>query len=273
MALTDTHCHLDIEQFDPDRGAVIERAAQAGIARILIPGLNLTSSRAAVDMAASHLMLYAAVGVHPTETLNVERSTFNELHQLAKKPKVKAIGEIGLDYCREATPHGLQKQALGEQLELAAELNLPVVIHLREKNDAENGNAASDLTQILEAWVDRLRGVRSPLAERPGVLHSFSGSLETAQAALRLGFYIGVTGPVTYKNAGRRQEIIASLPLEKLLLETDAPFLAPHPQRGRRNEPAYVQHIADKIAALHTCTPEHVARITSANAQRLFGWE
>jgi len=270
LSLTDTHCHLDFNKFDPDRSAVLERAARAGVERILIPGLTLTSSRAAVKLAESHPMLFAAVGIHPTETSNVERSTLEQLRNLAQHPKVGAIGEIGLDYYWDAAPHDLQQRALQAQLDLAAELGLPVVIHLREKGDAPDGPCASDLLNILEKWGTGLRSRGEALAERPGVLHSFSGSLETARRAIGLGFYIGVTGPVTYRKD--RQELIAALPLERLLIETDSPFLAPAPHRGKRNEPAFVALIADKIAALHQCTIEQVAIATSANANSLFGW-
>ncbi len=160
---------------------------------------------------------------------------------------------------------------MGEQLDLAAELGLPVVIHLRERGDAPDGPCVADLLKRLEDWVAGLRSGNDPLAERPGVLHSFSGSLKTAQQAIRLGFYIGVTGPVTYRKD--RQELIAALPLERLLIETDAPFLAPAPHRGKRNEPAFVALIADKIATLHHISLETAAEATTSNALRLFNWK
>ncbi len=280
VTLTDTHCHLDFRAFDPDRPAVLERAAQAGVERILIPGLTPTSSRAAVRLAESHPMLFAAVGVHPTEASKVEsqtsdfrRPTLDNLRELARSPKVVAIGEIGLDYYWDAAPHDLQQRVLREQLDLAADLGLPVVIHLREKGDAADGPCAQDLLNILQDWVARLEREASPLVGRAGVLHSFAGSLETARRAVELGFFIGVTGPVTYKNAIARREVAASLPLERLLIETDAPFLTPVPRRGQRNEPAYVRHIADKIAEIHQRTAEEIAALTTANANRLFCWE
>ena len=271
--LSDTHCHLDLEKFDPDRGAVLERAIQAGVNRILIPGLSLASSLSAVKLAESHPLLFAAVGVHPTEASEVQRSTFDDIKRLAGHPKVKAIGEIGLDYYWDSAPHDLQQKVLKEQLALAAELQLPVVIHLREKGDASGGECASDLLKILQEWVTGLSGAKSPLAGRPGVLHSFSGRLEMARAAISLGFSLGVTGPVTFKNGQPRQELVAALPLESILIETDAPFQAPHPHRGERNEPAYVRLIADKIALVQACTTEQVAAATSGNAERLFAWE
>jgi len=267
--LTDTHCHLDLNKFDSDRDAVIQRASDAGLTRILIPALTLDSSRVADKLAESHPMLFAAIGVHPNDALTWNDETRDDLKKLAAaSKKIVAIGEIGLDYYWSDAPHDIQQQILKEQLTLAEELNLPVVIHLREKNDAEHGECASDLMKILEDWAIRLKSRK----EAMGVLHSFSGSLETAQRAINLGFYIGVTGPVTYKNADKKRQVIASLPLDRLLIETDAPFLAPIPHRGKRNEPAFVSHIADKIAEIHSHTPQEVAMITTSNAARLFSW-
>lgn len=271
MTLTDTHCHLDSIKFDADRDEVLLRAQQAGITRILIPGVTWSSSQSAVELAENHGILFAATGIHPTEVTGVDGSTLNDLRKLAKHPKVKAIGEIGLDYYWDRAAHDLQQKVLKEQLELAAELSLPVVIHFREKGDAADGECASDLLKILEEWTDSLRREKSPLAGRPGVLHSFSGSAETARQAMRLYFYLGVTGPVTYRKD--RAALIATLPRERLLIETDAPYMAPVPQRGKRNEPAFVRHIADKIAMLQSCTVEEVEAATCANAARLFSWE
>lgn len=281
--LTDTHCHLDLDKFDSDREEVLERAARAGVERILIPGLTIASSRIVLKLAQSHPALYAAVGVHPTEAGSWEMETSNELRGLVSgttgasgsfgSPKVVALGEIGLDYYWDSAPHELQREVLRRQLALAAEAGLPVVLHMREAGDAPHGECASDLLKILEEWCAGLTSTKNPLALRPGTLHSFSGSLETAHSALELGFCIGVTGPVTFKNALRRQEIVATLPLDRILIETDAPFLAPHPLRGKRNEPAYVRLIADKIALLHSCSLERIAAATSENARRLFLWK
>ena len=273
MTLTDTHCHLDFHKFDADRPEVMERATRAGLTRILVPSISVDSSREVVRLVAGHGMLYAAVGVHPTEMGGAGRETWGALRELARHPKVVALGEIGLDYYWDTAPHEVQQAMLREQLDLAAELELPVVIHFREKGDAADGACASDLMDILEDWAAGLGRGKSPLAGRPGVLHSFSGSHATAERAIGLGFFIGVTGPITYKNADAKRERIAGLPLERLLIETDAPFLAPVPQRGRRNEPAFVRHIADKIAEIHNRTAEEVAACTTANAGRLFCWE
>lgn len=270
--LTDTHCHLDFEKFDADRQDVLARAWEAGLARILIPGIDLRSSVRAVRLAESHPKLFAAIGVHPGDTLTWDGRTRSALRELSINQNVTAIGEIGLDYYWEAAPRDHQKNILVEQLALAEELQLPVVIHLREKEDKAGGECSDDLIRILEHWVEQLENNENPIAERPGVLHSFSSSPEIAQEAVALGFFIGVTGPVTYKNAVERQALIGRIPLERLLLETDAPYLAPVPKRGKRNEPAYVAFIADKIAEIHSSTREQVAQITTANAARLFGW-
>jgi TatD DNase family protein len=272
MRLTDTHCHLDLEKFDADRQAVIERALAIGVTRILVPGITLKSSHTIVHLVGSHPNLFAAVGVHPDEALTWDPQTVPALRELAADLKVVAIGEIGLDYYWDTAPHDYQQMVLKAQLDLAAELQLPVLIHLREKEDAPDGDCARDLIRILEEWAGRLRAEGNPLAGAPGVLHSFSGSVQTAQKAIDLNFYIGVTGPLTFKNAEKRQEIIASLPLERLLIETDAPFLAPLPKRGIRNEPAFVIYIAEKIATLHSITPDQAAELTTSNADRLFGW-
>jgi len=273
MAFTDTHCHLDLEQFNADRAAVIQRAVNAGVTHILIPSLTMTSSGVTAKLAESNSILYAAVGVHPNEAETWDGQTISALKNLAAESlKVVAIGEIGLDYYWNKSSHEEQISILKEQLNLAAELELPVVIHSREKDDAEHGECAEDLIKILEEWVSGLQSKNEALAQRPGVLHSFSGSIETAKSAIYLGFYIGVTGPITYKNAEKKRQVIGNLPLERLLIETDAPYLAPEPHRGKRNEPAFVLHIADKIAEIKSRTPQEVAAATTENAARLFSW-
>ena len=271
--LTDTHCHLDSEAFDEDLPEVIRRALDAGLGRVLVPGINLKSSRRCIELAGEYPAVFAAVGVHPTEVESWETDTADQIRELAGHPKVVAIGEIGLDYYWITDPdqQSRQRDALRAQLELAAELRKPVIVHAREKGDASQGPCFEDLMAMLEAWVESFtrRGLR---AHSPGVLHSFSGSSEIASRAIDLGFYIGVTGPVTYKNAEARRQVIAVLPLERILIETDSPYLAPHPYRGKRNEPAYVAHIADKIAAIHSRSPQDVGTITAENAARLFSW-
>ena len=288
MKFTDTHCHLDFNKFDEDRQAVIQRAIEAGVTRILIPALGLESSSAVIKLAESHPNLYAALGFHPTELDKWNESSIDNLRSLILphpeslsrrergwgEGKIVAIGEIGLDYywVKESDKRAQQREVLKQQLKLAQEVNRPAVIHMREENDAWLGQASIDLLEILGDWHNELRADNHPLAEKPGVLHSYNGNLETAQQAINLNFYIGVTGPVTYKNAQEKRQIVRQLPLERLLIETDSPFLTPVPQRGRRNEPAFVAYIADKIAEIHMTTREQVAEITTVNAARLFGW-
>jgi TatD DNase family protein len=272
LLLTDTHCHLDFHKFDEDRAAVIERAKQAGLVRILIPALSVNSSLSVIKLVESHPLLYAAIGMQPNESLTWDNASISALRKLALTPKVVAIGEIGLDYYWDAAPHNHQQHVFREQLDLAAELELPVVVHLREKDDGIEGACYQDAIQMLEKWVAGLGADKEALRQNPGVLHSFSGSLETARQAIALNFCIGITGPVTFKNAKYKQEMVAQLPLEHLLIETDAPYLSPHPHRGKRNEPAFVCEIADKIAGLQSRNLEDVATITTHNAARLFSW-
>jgi TatD DNase family protein len=296
--LTDTHCHLDFNKFDEDREAVIQRALDAGVGKILIPALELESSKAVIQLANSHPNLFAAIGFHPTDLDTWDESSVENLRALilphttplsqgdeteSRSPferdvrgegKIVAIGEIGLDYywVKESEKQAQQRHVLKEQLQLARDVNLPVIIHMREENDAWFGQASVDLLEILTQWHGELQSQKHPLASKSGVLHSYNGNLETAQTAIAHNFYIGVTGPVTYKNAEEKRQIIRQLPLERLLIETDAPFLTPTPHRGKRNEPAFVAHIADKIAEIHMTTREQVAEITSDNAKNLFGW-
>ncbi len=303
--LTDTHCHLDFNKFDDDRDAVIRRALDAGLTRILVPALDYESALSTLRLADSYPGIFAAVGFHPTDLDKWDESSVEKLRKLTASPdvilsgakdllhrerdssvatnrlpqndmrnKIVAIGEIGLDYywIKEPEKQAQQRDVLKQQLRLAQEVSKPVIIHMREEGDAWFGQASMDLLEILTEWQGQLMAGSNPLVERPGVLHSYNGNLETAQKAIQLGFYIGVTGPVTYKNAEEKRQIIRQLPLERLLIETDAPFLTPAPHRGKRNEPAFVAHIADKIAEIHMTTREQVAEITTANAARLFGW-
>jgi TatD DNase family protein len=274
VILTDTHCHLDMDRFDADRGSVIERALQAGVRRILVPSLDAVSAARITALVNQHSSLFAAVGIHPTSVDSLWQTHISELQLLAAARKVVAIGEIGLDYywVQDVSKRKLQRDALRGQLHLAEACGLPVILHMREHNDATDGSCAADLLRLLDDWVSGLRSRDSDLAERPGVLHSFAGSLDTANAAIGLGFCIGVTGPVTYARAEGRRELVRRLPPESLLIETDAPFLAPEPHRGRRNEPAYVAAIADRIAAVQSRTPSDVATTTSRSAARLFAW-
>ena len=249
----------------PRSSSVLCKPASRGI---LVPGVTVESSRRALRACRR---VSGPLRSHWHSSNRPRRAGWTTLSRLsaalAESPRVVAIGEIGLDYywVTDSEKQAQQREALQAQLMLAQDLHIPVVIHAREKDDAVHGPCADDLISILEQWVQ-------PSSPSPGVLHSFSGSLETAQQALRLGFYIGVTGPVTYKNAAYRREVIAAIPLDRLLIETDSPYLAPHPYRGKRNEPAYVTHIADKIAAIQSRTPQEVVAVTGTNAARLFSW-
>jgi TatD DNase family protein len=262
--LCDTHCHLDLEQFDADRPEVIRRAIENGVTRILDPGIDLAASRKAVELAAHYQQVYAAVGVHPNESSSWNDKDLDEISALGRMPRVLAIGEIGLDYYRQRAPVELQKNAFRAQLAAAASLKLPVIVHSRQ--------SMADVLSELEIWYNRLAKEGSSLAARPGVMHAFEGSLEDARRAFEMHFYIGVGGPVTYHNAAERQALVSAAPLEQILLETDAPFLTPHPHRGERNEPAFTIFTASKIAELKSLPLSTIAGITSANAARLFHW-
>jgi TatD DNase family protein len=263
-ALVDTHCHLDFNVFDEDREQILIRARQAGVTCILNPGIDLESSRNAVKLAQSHKEVYAAVGVHPNDALGWDEATLQEIGELAGSPKVVAIGEIGLDYYWHTTPPDLQKKALRSQLNLAARLGLPVVIHNRE--------ATEDILAILEDWCSQLSASSSLLAKRPGVLHSYSAGERFIQQVMEMNFFIGITGPVTFRKALDLHQLVSTIPLENLLIETDAPFMSPHPHRGQRNEPAFVRYVAERIAILRENTYPVIAGATTANAARLFNW-
>lgn len=265
QTLVDTHCHLNLNLFQDDLVEVLERSLDAGIVRILIPGIDLETSRSAIALCEQDERLYAAVGVHPNDAGTWNEQTLMELRELAKHPRVVAIGEIGLDYYRDHAPHALQVEILHEQLALAAELGKPVVLH--------NRDAMDDLWPIVSSWRMDLARNGAELAEHPGVFHAFDGDAATASQIIAEKFWIGVGGPVTFKNANSRQEMVCALPIANLLLETDAPFLAPHPWRGRRNEPAYIPFICQKVAEIHHLSFEETARETSRNANILLGWE
>jgi TatD DNase family protein len=271
MNLIDTHTHLDFSQFDDDRERVIERASTAGVKVIINVGADLASSQAAVALAEAYPQIYAAVGVHPHDAKTVTGEMLEELGALASHPKVVAVGEIGLDFYRDLSPRDKQRQAFEQQLALASEVGKPVIIHDRE--------AHKEVMAILCRWAcpehfdcaqcklrRRAEGCQQPM----GVLHCFSGDLAMAQEAIKMGFYISMAGPVTFQNARRLRELVRQLPLEKLLVETDCPYLTPDPHRGKRNEPAYVKFVAQEVAHIKGLTLEEVARVTSDNARALF---
>jgi len=269
--LADTHCHLDFNVFDQDRDEVLARAKESGLEFILNPGIDLQSSRAAVQLAEKYPEVFAAVGVHPNDALSWNAEALDELRILARRPKVVAIGEIGLDYYRDRAPQDLQKSIFRNQLALAAEEQLPVVIHTRDAS-AEDRQATADALAILNEWHTELVSRNLQLSARPGVLHSYSGGEAYAEKAIELNLMIGITGPVTFRNAPDLQRVVTGLPIESLLVETDAPFLTPHPFRGQRNEPAYVRYVVEKIAQLHNLSFEAVAQATYTNTGLLFKW-
>jgi TatD DNase family protein len=263
-ALIDTHCHLNLDVFDDDLPAVLRRAEEAGIEKIIVPGVDVETSQKAVALSERHPAIFAAVGIHPNDLESFEESAWKTITGLANHPRVVAIGEIGLDYYRNPHTRGQQKELLHRQLEFAKTIRKPVIIH--------NRDAPEDLLAILSAWQEELSAQGNPLAERPGVMHSFDGDLSLAEQFMKKSFFISLSGPVTFKNAPERQEFARQISLERLVVETDSPYLAPHPHRGRRNEPAYVKLIAEKISGLQEKNLDFVSEITTRNADTLFLW-
>ncbi len=252
--LIDSHCHLNFNKFDDDRVEVIGRAQAEGIAAFINPGTSLADSRQVVTLAEETPPLYAAVGVHPNDAAGVDPSVLADLRVLAQHPQAVAIGEIGLDYYWDEAPRPVQRRVFEQQLALALDLNLPVIIHQRE--------SAADTMDVLRNWGRE---------QHPGlVLHSFSGDQAMADEAIELGFHIGISGPVTFKNARDLPGIVASIPADRLLVETDAPFLSPHPFRGKRNEPARVKMVAEKVAELQNVSFEAMSRQLTRNTVELF---
>jgi TatD DNase family protein len=259
--LADTHCHLVLAQFDKDRIEVIERAQEAGVERILVPGIDLITSRLAVELSQSNANIHAAVGIHPHDARTWDSNTAAEIGELARSAGVVAIGEIGLDYYRNLSTPQQQKHAFLDQLTLAAEIGLPVVIHNRE--------ATQDVIENLLQWS---RDLPESLRGRAGVLHAYSADIETAHLAAEAGFYFGVAGPVTFRSAEPLREVVSQIPITRLLLETDSPYLTPQPFRGKRNEPAYVRFIAEKFAGIMGINESQAADATWQNAATLFDW-
>jgi TatD DNase family protein len=264
LELVDTHCHLNFKDFDQDRDQVVEMARENGITTIVTPAIDLDTCQTAIDCAAKYPAVYAAVGVHPNDAHSWTPGTLSSLRSLAGTQKVVAIGEIGLDHYREASPWDLQEEIFTQQLNLAAECCLPVIIH--------NRNAQEDMIRILKEWHKGLHAAGSRLSTMPGVLHAFSGNIEFAQEMVALGFVLGIAGPVTFHNSSALQEIVRLIPTERLLTETDAPYLSPQPYRGKRNEPANVRIVAEKIAELTGVPLEKIARITTSTAGKLYNW-
>jgi TatD DNase family protein len=261
-ALVDTHCHLMLEAFDRDREQVIQRALTAGVQRIVVPGIDLDSSRKAVLLAEKYNLIFASVGIHPHYAIHWTSSYREEMISLAKSSKVVAIGEIGLDYYRNLSPRRQQIEVFQEQLEIAIELNLPVIIH--------NRDATNDIIEYLDKMSRRHK---LSARKNTGVLHAFSADITTALHVINAGFFVGLAGPITYKNAEGLREIAKKIPLSSILIETDAPYLTPHPYRGKRNEPAYVALVAEHLSKIIGKDYIKTAWTTSKNAARLFGWQ
>ena len=251
--MTDTHAHINSPRFASDLVAVVRRAASANVEAIVVVGVDLPSSRAAVEIAARFPACWAAVGVHPHEAADCARATWRELEALAEAPKVVAIGETGLDYYRMLANRETQQAAFARQLALAAQLQLPVIVHMR----AAYGDVYTMLTQAMPP--------------RQAVLHCFSGDSNQAAAFIDLGCMISLAGPVTFRSAAKLHEVAKVVPSERLLVETDCPYLAPVPHRGTRNEPAYVRYTLERIAHLRGVSSQAFEEITDRNAQTFFG--
>ncbi len=250
--LIDTHAHIEIKEFDEDREVVLKRAKEAGVGYIISVGANLAGSRKAVELAESHENVFAAVGIHPHDVKDMDDTTIQTLRELAKSSKVVAIGEIGLDYFKEFSPKEMQIRRFRELLSLAKELKKPVIIHDRDAHE--------DTLRILKE-----EGVKK------GVVHCFAGDVRFADEILKLGFYISFTGVITFPKAEDAREVVKHVPIERILVETDCPYMAPVPHRGKRNEPAFVTQVAKTIAEVKGFSDEDVARITTLNVKDLFG--
>lgn len=252
--LFDTHTHVNVEEFDEDRVEVIKRAREAGVEEMVVVGFDRTTIDGALALAEAYEFIYAAVGWHPVDAIDATQEDFHRIEQLASHPKVVALGEMGLDYHWDKSPKDVQKDVFKRQIEIAKRVRMPIIIHNREATD--------DILTLLQE-----EGAR----EVGGIMHCFSAGVEEARQCLEMGFYISFGGPVTFKNAKLPKEVAPEIPLDRLLVETDCPFLSPHPYRGKRNEPARVRLIAEKIAELREMSLEALSEKTSDNARRLFG--
>ncbi|WP_226038383.1 TatD family hydrolase [Aquibacillus saliphilus] len=251
--LFDTHVHLNVHQFDEDREEVMVRAKSAGVEYMVVVGFDHETIPKAIELAEAHSNIYAAVGWHPVDAIDMTEKELTWLEELSKHPKVVAIGEMGLDYHWDKSPKDVQKEVFRKQIQLAKKVDLPIIIHNRE--------ATEDIIQLLK---------EEKAEEVGGIMHCYSDSPEYVQECLDMNFYISLGGPVTFKNATLPKEVAKIVPLDRLLIETDCPFLAPHPNRGKRNEPAYVKLVAEKIAELRDTTFEQISQTTTENALRFF---
>ncbi|MDD4600088.1 MAG: TatD family hydrolase [Negativicutes bacterium] len=251
--LFDSHAHIDNVRFDEDRDQVIKRALENGVEGIINAGACMTSSASSIQLAEQYPCVYAAVGVHPHDVKDIKAGDYEQLAEWTKHPKVVAIGEIGLDYYYNLSPRETQQQAFIAQIDVARQTNMPIIIQDRD--------AHGDILQIIKK---EAKGIR-------GVFHCYSGSMEMMREVVNLGFYVAFGGSVTFKNAAKLPAIAAAVPLERLLLETDCPYLTPEPKRGRRNEPSYVKFVAEYIASIRQLEFAVLAEATTNNVKNLFG--
>ncbi len=251
--LFDTHTHVNADEFGEDRSEVIQRAREAGVSRMVVVGFDRPMITKAMALVEEYEDLYAAVGWHPVDAVDMQAEDLEWIESLTHHPKVVALGEMGLDYHWDKSPAEVQKNVFIQQIELAKQVDLPIIIH--------NRDATEDVLSILE---------KESADQVGGIMHCFSADWDAAKRALDLGFYISFGGPVTFKNAKETKEVAAKIPLDRLLVETDCPYLSPHPFRGKRNEPARVKLVAEEIAELKGMSFESLSSITTQNANRLF---
>lgn len=254
MQLFDTHTHLDASQFKEDQEQVIARAVEAGVTRMVNVGFNRETIPTTMELVEKYDFIYAAIGWHPVDAIDMKDDDLEWIAELCRHDKVVAIGEIGLDYYWDTSPKDVQQQVLRRQIGLARELSMPIVIH--------NRDAHEDIVKILR---------EEKAGDVGGIMHSFSGSWETAKLCLDMGFHLSFGGPITFKNARQPKEVLEKVPLDRLLIETDAPYLTPHPFRGKRNESAYVKYVAEAAADIKRISLEELAEITTKNGLERFG--
>ena len=252
--LFDTHAHLNAEQYNEDLEAVIDRAKSEGVSKIVVVGFDRPTIVKAMELAEEYSFIYAAVGWHPVDAIDMTDKDLAWIEELAAHPKVVALGEMGLDYHWDKSPKHIQKEVFRKQIALAKKVKLPIIIHNRE--------ATMDIVEILK---------EEGAHEVGGIMHCFSGSIETAKECTEMNFYLSFGGPVTFKNAKNVKEVAAAIPVERLLIETDCPYLTPHPFRGKRNEPGHVKLVAEELAILKGLSYEELANITMENAKKVFG--
>ncbi|HEY4554004.1 MAG TPA: TatD family hydrolase [Bacillaceae bacterium] len=252
--LFDTHVHLNDAQFEEDLEEVIRRAQSAGVKNMTVVGFDRKTIERALELVEEYDFLYASVGWHPVDAIDMKEEDLVWIEELAAHPKVVALGEMGLDYHWDKSPKDIQQEVFRKQIRLAKKLKMPIIIH--------NRDAAQDIVNILR---------EEEASEVGGIMHCFSGSVEIAKECMEMNFYISLGGPVTFKNAKKPKEVAQEVPMDRLLIETDCPYLAPHPNRGKRNEPAYVRLVAEQIAELKGISLEELAEATTRNAKKVFG--